>query len=70
MCRFAWLAQLLDVRAWRRAGPRPLFRHAENYNAAVLLGHRRAIRHSAAFLVGTSGYAPPQSFRAQVEYEF
>jgi hypothetical protein len=34
------------------------------------LGNRRAIRYNAAFLVGTSGNAPNQTFRAQVEYEF
>jgi hypothetical protein len=34
------------------------------------LGNRRAIRYNAAWLVGTTGNAPSQNFRAQVEYEF
>ena len=34
------------------------------------LGNRRAIRYNAAWLIGTSGNAPSQNFRAQIEYEF
>jgi hypothetical protein len=34
------------------------------------LGNRRAIRYNAAWLAGTSGAAPKNNFRAQVEYEF
>jgi hypothetical protein len=34
------------------------------------LGNRHAIRYNAAWLIGTSGNAPSQNFRAQVEYEF
>lgn len=36
----------------------------------VALGGRHAIRYNAAWLIGTSGNAPTQNFRAQVEYEF
>lgn len=34
------------------------------------LGNRRAIRYNAAWLAGTSGIAPKNNLRAQVEYEF
>jgi len=34
------------------------------------LGNRRAIRYNAAWLVGTSGNATHENFRAQIEYEF
>jgi hypothetical protein len=36
----------------------------------VNLGIRRAIRYNAAWLMGTSGNAPQNNVRAQVEYEF
>ena len=36
----------------------------------IKVGDRKAIRYNAAYLVGTSGNAPSNNFRAQVEYEF
>ena len=36
----------------------------------LALGNRKAIRYNAAWLVGATGNAPRQNFRAQVEYEF
>jgi hypothetical protein len=34
------------------------------------LGGRQAIRYNAAWLIGASGNAPRNNFRAQIEYEF
>jgi len=36
----------------------------------VALGHRKAIKYNAAWLLGTGKAAPDHTFRMQVEYEF
>jgi hypothetical protein len=61
-----------DMGKWNRWDPQAEQNH--RIGPAVFgkfaLGNRQAIRYNAAWLFGTGGAAPDNSFRMQIEYEF